>query len=330
MDLAASVQAITEEVMVRLARAAAADTGLAHLCLAGGVALNCVANGAIQRDGCFDHVWIQPAAGDAGGALGAALSAYYQFQDRPRSADGLTDAMRGSFLGPAYAQDDIEARLSAAGAKFAVVAEDQLIDQSVEALMAGKALGWFQGRMEFGPRALGARSILGDARSETMQSVLNRKIKYRESFRPFAPAVLREDLSEWFELDQDSPYMSLVSGVHERRRRPFPPEAEAASGFDRLRFSRSEIPAVTHVDGSARIQTVHADTNPRFHRLLSAFKAQTGCPIGTLSNPIEDRERTPHASHHGPCRGGARRGRERRTWSNRCHRRSRRRNSQRR
>ena len=279
MDLAASVQAVIEEAMVRLARAAAADTGLDRLCLAGGVALNCVANGVVQRDRCFERVWIQPAAGDARGALGAALSAYYQFQGQPRTTGRGGDVMRGAFLGPAYAQDDIEARLSAAGATFTRTAEDGLIAECVEALIAGKALGWFQGRMEFGPRALGARSILGDARSEAMQSVLNLKIKYRESFRPFAPAVLREDLSEWFELDEDSPYMSFVSGVHERRRRPLPPEAEAASGIDRLKYPRSEIPAVTHVDYSARVQTVHSDTNPRFHRLLSAFKARTECPV---------------------------------------------------
>ena len=280
MDLAASVQAVTEEVMLRLARAAAAETGLDNLCLAGGVALNCVANGAIQRDGFFEDIWIQPAAGDAGdagGALGAALGTYYQFLDRPRA--GEADAMSGAFLGPAYAQDDIEVRLRAAGAAFAVVSEDQLIAGSVDALVAGEALGWFQGRMEFGPRALGARSILGDARSETMQSALNQKIKYRESFRPFAPAVLREDLSEWFELDRDSPYMSFVSGVHPRRRRPAPPGPETALGFDKLKIARSEIPAVTHVDYSARIQTVHAETNPLFHRLLSAFKARTQCPV---------------------------------------------------
>jgi carbamoyltransferase len=279
MDLAASVQAVTEEVMLRLTRALARETGLKHLCLAGGVALNCVANGKVLRDGAFREVWIQPAAGDAGGAVGAALATYHQHAGRRRTQHNASDGMRGSFLGPSYADDDIEHRLAGAGARFARCDEDALIEVAAQALAAGQAVGWFQGAMEFGPRALGARSILGDPRSPTMQKTLNLKVKYRESFRPFAPSVLREDLANWFELDADSPYMLLVASVKQNRQRPMREAERALFGIDKLNVPRSEIPAVTHVDYSARIQTVHADTNPRYHALISRFKALTGCPV---------------------------------------------------
>jgi carbamoyltransferase len=243
------------------------------------VALNCVANGKVLRDGRFRRLWIQPAAGDAGGALGAAYCAYHMFRKQPRTADGVHDAMRGAYLGPAYEQVDIERRLAAAGARFSVLDDTTLISTAADALAAGNAVGWFQGRMEFGPRALGARSILGDARSPAMQSVLNLKVKYRESFRPFAPSVLREDVSDWFELDDESPYMLLVADVAKQHRREMTSKEHALFGIDKLNVPRSSIPAVTHVDYSARIQTVHADTNPRYHALLSAFKARTGCPV---------------------------------------------------
>ncbi|HEY5291170.1 MAG TPA: carbamoyltransferase [Burkholderiales bacterium] len=280
MDLAASIQSVTENVMLKLARSVVAETGLRNLCLAGGVALNCVANGKILRQGIADSIWVQPAAGDAGGAVGAALGAYHLFLDAPRSLrpDG-TDGMRGSYLGPRFEQSEVERRLAAAGARFEVLGDEELLERCADDLAQGKALGWFQGRMEFGPRALGGRSVLGDARSPTMQSVLNLKVKYRESFRPFAPSVLREDVSDWFELDQDSPYMLLVADVVERRRRTMTEAEQALFGIAKLNVPRSEIPAVTHVDGSARVQTVHRDTNPRFHALLSGFKQKTGCPV---------------------------------------------------
>ena len=264
--------------MLRLTRSLVRDTGLRSLCLASGVALNCVANGKILRDGHVDDIWIQPAAGDAGGALGAALAAYYQFADRPRRVIS-GDAMKGSYLGPEFAQGEIEQRLTAAGARFTILDDSGLIDTCAAAIEEGKALGWFQGRMEFGPRALGARSILGDARSRTMQSVLNLKVKFRESFRPFAPAVLREDVADWFELDADSPYMLLVADVAGQRRREMSDAESALFGIDKLNVPRSQIPAVTHVDYSARVQTVHAETNPRFHALISCFKQRTGCPV---------------------------------------------------
>ena len=279
MDLAASIQAVLEEAVLRLTRSLAAETGLKHLCLAGGVALNCVANGKVLRDGKFDGVWIQPAAGDAGGALGAALCAYHLYGNHARKANGTGDAMKGSDLGPEYGQDEIERRLEAIGARFTVLGDDALLAACAEALAQGKALGWFQGRMEFGPRALGARSILGDARSPTMQSVLNLKVKYRESFRPFAPAVLREDVAGWFELDGDSPYMLLVADVAAPHRRAMSDDDERLFGIDKLNAVRSDVPAVTHVDHSARIQTVHRETNPRFHALLTRFKGLTGCPM---------------------------------------------------
>ena len=279
MDLAASVQAVTEEVILRLTRAAAAEASTGNLCLAGGVALNCVANGKVLRDGCFKRLWVQPAAGDAGGALGAALCAYHLFQGRPRQAAGPLDAMEGAYLGPAFTQEEIDARLARVGARFSALADDQVIERTVNALVAGQAIGWFQGRMEFGPRALGARSILGDARSPSMQSVLNLKVKYRESFRPFAPSVLREDLAEWFDLDTDSPYMLLVADVAKRHRRDMTEAEQGLFGIEKLNVPRSSIPAVTHVDYSARIQTVHRETNPRYHALLTAFKARTGCAV---------------------------------------------------
>jgi carbamoyltransferase len=279
MDLAASIQAVTEEVMLRQARALAKETGMKHLCLAGGVALNCVANGKILRDGAFDGIWVQPAAGDAGGALGAALVAYHLFQKQPRCLNGAGDAMHGSYLGPEYPQAEIERELREVGARFEVVSSAEVIERVAAALADGQAVGWMQGRMEYGPRALGGRSILGDARSPTMQSVLNLKVKYRESFRPFAPSVLREDVAEWFDLDADSPYMLLVAGVRKDRQKRMTEEQEKLFGIEKLHIPRSEIPAVTHVDYSARVQTVHADTNPRYHALIARFKALTGCPV---------------------------------------------------
>ncbi len=279
MDLAASVQKVTEEVVLRLTRSLVRETGQCNLCLAGGVALNCVANGKVLRDGAVENLWIQPAAGDAGGALGAALAAYHGFQRQPRKINGAQDAMHGAYLGPQFEQSEIERRLSDAGARFEVVDDDALYAACAEAIADGKALGWFQGRMEFGPRALGGRSILGDPRSPTMQKVLNLKVKYRESFRPFAPAVLREHVSEWFELDADSPYMLLVADVSKRRQRKMTDAEGRLFGIDKLNVVRSEIPAVTHVDYSARVQTVHAETNPRFHALLQAHHARTGCPV---------------------------------------------------
>jgi carbamoyltransferase len=278
MDLAASVQVATEEVVLRLTRSLARETGMKNLCLAGGVALNCVANGKVLRDRAFDHVWVQPAAGDAGGALGAALLAHHAHGgERRRGVMG--DAMNGSYLGPAYRQDDIERRLTEAGARFTVLSDSELIKTTATALTEGKAAGWFQGRMEFGPRALGGRSILGDPRSPTMQKLLNLKVKYRESFRPFAPSVLREDLEDWFELDVDSPYMLMVANVAQKHRRAVSNTEHELFGIDKLNVMRSSIPAVTHVDYSARIQTVHQETNPRYHALISEFKKMTGCPI---------------------------------------------------
>jgi carbamoyltransferase len=279
MNMAASIQKVAEEVMLRLTRALEREYGIDNLCLAGGVALNCVANGKILRDGAFKNVWVQPAAGDAGGSVGAALAVWHQFLGRERNADGNKDLMQGAFLGPAFAQQDIESRLNELGARFEVNSEPEVIEQTAAALARGDAVGWIQGRMEFGPRALGARSILGDPRSPSMQKMLNLRVKYRESFRPFAPSVLREDVSDWFELDGDSPYMLLVADVKRERRRRMSNEEESLFGIDKLNVARSDIPAVTHVDYSARVQTVHADTNPRFHALISQFKAKTGCPV---------------------------------------------------
>jgi carbamoyltransferase len=279
MDIAASVQAVTEEIVLRLGRSIARETGMRNLCLAGGVALNCVANGKLQRDGAFERLWVQPAAGDAGGALGAALAAYYQFLDRPRQVGNRSDLMQGSYLGPGFSDAEIAERLQGVGAVFDVLDRDRLIDTIVGDLQQEKAVGWFQGRMEFGPRALGNRSILGDARSIGMQRTLNLKVKYRESFRPFAPSVRAEDAAEWFELGCESPYMLLVAEVAKEHRRPLTAAEAALTGIDKLKAARSEVPAITHVDYSARVQTVHAETNPLYHRLLSAFKERTGCPI---------------------------------------------------
>lgn len=282
MDMAASIQAVTEETVLRLTRSLALESGIRNLCLAGGVALNCVANGKVLRDGAFENVWVQPAAGDAGGALGAALSVHHIHLDAPRSIiarGGQMDAMQGSYLGPEFSQQDVESRLTEVGARFETVEQAAMIGAAADALADEKAVGWFQGRMEFGPRALGGRSILGDPRSPTMQSVLNLKVKYRESFRPFAPSVLREDVSDWFDIDDDSPYMLIVADVVKNRRRTMTDAENALFGIDKLNVPRSDIPAVTHVDYSARIQTVHAETNPRYHELISIFKALTGCPV---------------------------------------------------
>jgi carbamoyltransferase len=278
MDMAASIQAVLDEAVLRLTRSLAKQTGSRNLCLAGGVALNCVANGKVLRDGHFDNIWIQPAAGDAGGAVGAAFSAYHGFAGKPRKGHGA-DGMAGSYLGPQFSQAEIERRLTGARARFSVLDETAMIDTTAHALAEQKAVGWFQGRMEFGPRSLGARSILGDARSPSMQKNLNLKVKYRESFRPFAPAVLREDVADWFDLESDSPYMLIVADVKNGRRRQMSAEEQALFGIDKLNVSRSDIPAVTHVDYSARVQTVHRETNPLFHRLLSRFKEFTGCPV---------------------------------------------------
>ena len=277
MDLAASVQAVVEEAVLRLARSARKDTGAKSLCLAGGVALNCVANGKILKENIFERLWVQPAAGDAGGALGAALAAYHIQCGEPRTVPSSGDAMAGSLLGPAFAQEEIEGRLVAAGAVFAAHDETTLINETAAALAENQAVGWFQGRMEFGPRALGARSIVANPAAPEMQRTLNLKVKYRESFRPFAPAVMREDASEWFELECDSPYMLLVADVREDKRLAVS-DAEK-SGLEKLKVARSQIPAVTHVDYSARVQTVSSDVNPRFHALLSQFKALTGIPV---------------------------------------------------
>jgi carbamoyltransferase len=277
MDVAASIQALTDEILLRLTRALAREYALPNLCLAGGVALNCVANGKILRDGAFRDIWIQPAAGDAGGALGAALAVWHTELGKPRPAG--RDRMAGAYLGPSFADAKIAARLKAAGARFDTASADAVVARTADALAAGKAVGWFQGRMEFGPRALGNRSILGDPRSPTMQKMLNLKVKFRESFRPFAPSVLREDVAEWFDLDRDSPYMLLVADVRSDRRRDMTAEEQSLFGIDKLNVVRSDIPAVTHVDYSARIQTVDRESNPRYHALLSAFKARTGCGL---------------------------------------------------
>lgn len=279
MDLAASIQAVVEEVVLKLAKGVAKTTGEKNLCLAGGVALNCVANGKLLREKVFDRLWIQPAAGDAGGALGAALGAYHIMFNQPRKVINGIDAMKGSYLGPEFKQEEITERLTRCGAVFETLGEDKLIEQTAQALANGKAVGWMNGRMEFGPRALGCRSIIADPRSQTMQKQLNLKVKYRESFRPFAPSVLREDLSEWFDISDDSPYMLLVADVVKNRRITMTAEEQALFGIDKLNVPRSEIPAVTHVDYSARVQTVHAETNPRYYALIKRFKELSGCPV---------------------------------------------------
>jgi carbamoyltransferase len=278
MDIAASVQAVTEEVVLTMTRSLAKEYNIPNLCMAGGVALNCVANGKILRDKAFKDVWIQPASGDAGGALGGALAVWHKELNKPRTVNP-NDSMKGSYLGPLYEQGSIEKELSDCGANFDLVDEDEMIEQTSQALADGKAIGWFQGRMEFGPRSLGGRSILGDPRSEQMQKTLNLKVKYRESFRPFAPSVLREDITEWFELNYDSPYMLLVDDVKEDKRIKMTEEEESLFGIDKINIKRSSIPAVTHVDYSARIQTVHKETNPKYHALITKFKEKTNCSV---------------------------------------------------
>lgn len=281
MDLAASIQAVMDEVILRLTRSLASQTGLQNLCLAGGVALNCVANGKVLRDGRFKKIFVQPAAGDAGGALGAAFATYYdenQQESRAITTSQL-DAMQGAYLGPHFEQSEIEERLRSVGGIFCTAGDQELIAQTAAALASGKAVGWHQGRMEFGPRALGNRSILGDPRSPTMQKVLNLKVKFRESFRPFAPSVLRERVADWFEIDTDSPYMLFVANVKPARCRKMSADEHALFGINKLNVVRSDIPAVTHVDYSARIQTVHKETNPRYHALITRFGQLTGCPV---------------------------------------------------
>ena len=278
MDLARSIQVVTEEIVLRIARTVYRELKQPYLCLAGGVALNCVANGRLLREGPFDDLWIQPAAGDAGGAIGCALSTWHHYYQKPR-VPSPKDAMKGSYLGPRYSLTEIETALSAQGAVYTVLPENQLLEQVAELLNKEKVIGWFQGRMEFGPRALGGRSILGDARSSKMQSVMNLKIKYRESFRPFAPVVMYDHVEEWFEIDRASPYMLLVAPVKQEKCFEINTEDRSLFGIDQLNLVRSDIPAVTHVDYSARIQTVHPETNPRFYELLNQFYQKTGCPV---------------------------------------------------
>tara|TARA_B100000767_G_C19767851_1_gene538502 strand:- start:282 stop:2120 length:1839 start_codon:yes stop_codon:yes gene_type:complete len=279
MDLAASIQKVTEDILIKMAKSIAKDTGENNLCLAGGVALNCVANGILLREKIFDNIWIQPAAGDAGGALGAALSVWYLKYAKNRKLIPGSDSMNGSYLGPSYSDSVIENDLIECGAKFHKLKEEILIEKVAEALVDEKAIGWIQGRMEFGPRALGGRSIIADPRSPAMQKQLNLKVKYRESFRPFAPSVLSECVSEWFEHDSDSPYMLFVADVNKKKRLAMKKEEKALFGIAKLNIPRSSIPAITHVDYSARIQTVHADTNPKYHALINKFYEKTGCPI---------------------------------------------------
>ena len=279
MDIAASVQAVTEEIVLKIAQTIHRETAVDHLCLAGGVSLNCVANGRLLREGPFKRLWVQPAAGDAGGALGCALAVWHQYADKPRQSSGAMDRMRGAYLGPSFSSDEISAALDQLGAEYHVHRDEDLFSLLAELLDQGKVLGWFQGRMEFGPRALGARSIIGDPRKTDMQSVMNLKIKYRESFRPFAPAVLNERVADYFDQTTESPYMLLVANVQNDRRKIVEPSDGTLFGIEQLKQIRSEIPAVTHVDYSARLQTVHRDTNPRFHALLEAFDAKTGCPV---------------------------------------------------
>ena len=279
MDLARSIQDVTDEIMLRMARKVRKETGQRNLCLAGGVALNCVANGHILRERIFDRIWIQPAASDAGGALGAALFAWHQILDKERKADDVNDSQRGSYLGPAYRNDEIRAYLETQKIPFTELTDDELPEKIANLINAQKVIGWFYGRMEFGPRALGARSIIGDARSPQMQELMNLKIKFRESFRPFAPSVLREKLSDWFELDEESPYMLLVAPVSKNRRREITADQQTLFGLQKLLTIRSEIPAVTHVDYSARIQTVTDQHQPMFYRMIKKFDERYGCPV---------------------------------------------------
>jgi carbamoyltransferase len=278
MDIARSIQAVTEEVILRLGKTIHQESGCEYLCLAGGVALNCVANGRLLREGPFRDIWIQPAAGDAGGAIGAALAVWHEYLDKPRQVCS-TDRMRGSYLGPQFSETDIKHYLDSIGASYRRMSDAELFPEVARLLAQEKVIGWFQGRMEFGPRALGGRSILGDPRSPRMQSVMNLKIKYRESFRPFAPAVLVERVSAYFDLDRPSPYMLIVAPLKEEHKISTTSEQERLFGIEKLNIPRSALPAVTHVDYSARVQTINRDTNPRFHTLLCEFERQTKCPV---------------------------------------------------
>jgi len=278
MDIAASIQKVTEDVMIKILKSLKEEFNISNLCLAGGVALNCVANGKILKEKIFNNIWIQPAAGDAGGSLGAALALWHIEQNNPRKVDH-NDSMQGSYLGPEYSQKEIEEHLDKAGAKYKIFKVEELLDRTANDLSKEEAIGWFQGRMEFGPRALGGRSILGDPRSEKMQKNLNLKVKYRESFRPFAPSILKEDLSEWFDINIDSPYMLMVANINKDKIIEMTEDQKKLFGIDKLNVKRSEIPAVTHVDYSARIQTVHKETNEKYFRLIEKFKEKTNCPI---------------------------------------------------
>tara|TARA_B100000787_G_scaffold13820_1_gene9957 strand:+ start:786 stop:2624 length:1839 start_codon:yes stop_codon:yes gene_type:complete len=278
MDIAASIQKVTEDIMIKLVKSLKKEFNVSNLCLAGGVALNCVANGKIIKEKIFDNIWVQPAAGDAGGSLGAALALWHVEQNNPRKVN-FNDDMQGSYLGPEYNQKEIEDQLNEIGAKYKILNEEILIEKVAEDLSNGDAIGWFQGRMEFGPRALGARSILGDPRSSEMQKNLNLKVKYRESFRPFAPSILKEDLTEWFDINVDSPYMLMVANINKDKTIKMSQEQKELFGIDKLNIKRSEIPAVTHVDYSARIQTVHKETNEKYYKLIKKFKEKTNCPI---------------------------------------------------
>ena len=278
MDLAASIQKVIEEIVIKLCQGIASETGEKNLCLSGGVALNCVANSILMRKKIFDNIWIQPASGDAGGALGAALAVWYLHHKNKREVS-KNDSMQGALLGPKFTDLEIEKDLKSCGAKFKKLPNEELMEVVANHLANEKAVGWMQGRMEFGPRALGGRSIIADARSPTMQKQLNLKVKFRESFRPFAPSILKEDVNEWFEHDEDSPYMLLVANVQKNKRHQISKDQSLLFGIDKLNISRSYVPAITHVDYSARIQTVHSDTNPRFYNLISKFKEKTGCPI---------------------------------------------------
>ena len=278
MDIAASIQKVTEDIMIKLIKSLKKEFNISNLCLAGGVALNCVANGKILKEKIFNNIWVQPAAGDAGGSLGAALALWYIEQNNPRKVNP-NDSMQGSYLGPEFLQKEIEEQLDKAGAKYEIFKDEELLDKTATDLSNEEAIGWFQGRMEFGPRALGGRSILGDPRSEKMQKNLNLKVKYRESFRPFAPSILKEDLSEWFDINVDSPYMLMVANINKDKTIKMTQDQKNLFGIDKLNVKRSEIPAVTHVDYSARIQTVHKETNERYFRVIEKFKEKTNCPI---------------------------------------------------
>lgn len=278
MDIASSIQVVIEEIILRIAKSLAKEFQIPNLCMAGGVALNCVANGKILRDKCYKNIWIQPAAGDAGGSLGAALATWHKELDKPRPSKSK-DSMKGSFLGPNFNDDLIEEELKKCGARFTKMKQEELIEQTSKSLAEGKAIGWFQGRMEFGPRALGSRSIIADPRSESMQKNLNLKVKYRESFRPFAPSVLIEDLTEWFEMENDSPYMLMIGQVKKDKCIKIKQEEKNLFGIEKINVKRSQIPAITHIDFSARVQTVHSETNPLYHSLISSFKEKTGCPV---------------------------------------------------